>query len=128
MELQPLNVVVAFIQPFQLEQVVDALRRLPNFPGISVSEVRGFGRHGAHPPQHGEQAEVDPFEKKTRLEIYCQGTEVTSIIEAIRDSARTGHPGDGKIFAADVAWAIRIRTGELGGAALLGGPQPGLDD
>ncbi len=118
---ESLNAVVVFIQPFQLESVVNALRRMPKFPGISVSEVRGFGRHGAHPPHEGELAEVVPLEKKVRLEVYCLASEATSILQAIRQAAHTGHQGDGKIFVVDVAWAMRIRTGEIGPAALDGG-------
>jgi len=118
---RPLRHVVAFIQPFQLDAVVDALRRLPGFPGMSVSEVRGFGAHHSHPPRPGEAAEVDPFEKKIRLEIFCRVPELAAIIEAIRGAAHTGHAGDGKVFAGPVAVACRIRAGEWGEEALLGG-------
>ncbi len=118
MDGSSLAAVIAFIQPFQLESVVNALRSMPVFPGLSVSEVRGFGRHGAHPPQVGEPAEVVPLEKKIRLEIYCLVTEATSIQQAIRQAAYTGHQGDGKIFVVDIASAMRIRTGEVGPAAL----------
>lgn len=118
---RPLRHVVAFIQPFQLDSVVDALRRLPRFPGMSVSEVRGFGAHLAHPPRAGEATEVDPFEEKIRLEIFCRVSELTTIVEAIREAAHTGNPGDGMIFAGPVAVACRIRTAEWGEEALLGG-------
>ena len=123
MNLESLAAVIAFIQPFQLDSVVDALRRLPGFPGMSVTEVRGFGRHGAHPPHAGELAEVAPLEQKVRLEIYCLGGEATSILQTIRSAAHTGHQGDGKVFVIDVAWAMRIRTGEFGPAALDGNGQ-----
>lgn len=116
-----LAAVIAFFQPFQLESVVNALRSMPGFPGLSVSEVRGFGRHGAHPPQEGELAEVVPLEKKVRLEVYCLASEATAILKAIRQAAHTGHQGDGKVFVVDVASAMRIRTGEVGLAALDGG-------
>jgi nitrogen regulatory protein PII len=122
---ESLNVVVAFIQPFQLESVVNTLRRLPGFPGMSVTEVRGFGRHGAHPPHEGEPAEVVPLEKKLRLEIYCLSSEATSILHAIRQAAHTGHHGDGKLFVIDVAWAMRIRTGEAGPSAFHTLDEPG---
>ena len=115
---ESLNAVVAFIQPFQLESVVNALRRMPRFPGMSVTEVRGFGRHGAHPPHEGDLAEVVPLEKKVRLEIYCFASQATSILQTIRQAAHTGHQGDGKVFVIDVAWALRIRTGEAGPSAL----------
>lgn len=118
---RPLRHVVAFIQPFQLDSVVDALRRLPRFPGMSVLEVRGFGAHLSHPPRAGEATEVDPFENKMRLEIFCRVAELTTIVEAIREAAHTGNPGDGKIFAGPVAIACRIRTAEWGEDALLGG-------
>ena len=120
MNTQSLTAVIAFIQPFQLDSVVDALRRMPGFPGMSVTEARGFGRHGAHPPHEGELAEVAPLEEKARLEIFCRGGEAMSILQTIRQSAHTGHQGDGKVFVIDVAWAMRIRTGELGPAALDG--------
>ncbi len=120
---RPLRQIVAFIQPFQLGGVVDALRRLPQFPGMSVSEVRGFGTHGAHPPRPGEATEVDPFERKTRLEIFCRLADLATIVEAIRGAAHTGHPGDGKIFAGPVAIACRIRTADWGEDALV---SPGI--
>ena len=122
---ESLNAVVAFIQPFQLESVVNALRRLPRFPGMSVTEVRGFGRRGAHPPHEGELAEVVPLEKKIRLEIYCRGSEATSILQTIQQTAHTGHSGDGVGFVVKVAWAMRIRTGESGPAALDFFGEPG---
>lgn len=116
-----LQVVVAFIQPFQLDAVVDAVRRIPNFPGISVSEVRGFGSHGAHPPREGERAEVHAFETSLRLEVFCRLDEATAIVETIWHAARTGHAGDGKIFAGPVTLAYRVRTGEWGESAILAG-------
>jgi len=113
-----LNYVVAFIQPFQLEGVVDALRLVRGCPGMSVSEVRGVGGTGAHPPREGERTEVDPFEKKVRIEVFCREADVPGIVEAIRAAARTGNPGDGKIFVGPVTLAQRIRTGERGEAAV----------
>lgn len=71
MQMESPSAVIAFIQPFQLDAVVDELRRLPAFPGMSVSDVRGLGTHGAHPPRDGEPSEVAPLEKKVRLEIVC---------------------------------------------------------
>lgn len=115
-----LNFVVAFIQPFQLDGVVDALRRLPEFSGMSVSEARGFGTHRAHPPRAGEATEVDPFEEKVRIEVFCRPSELEAICETIRKAAHTGNPGDGKIFAGPVTLACRIRTAEWGEAAVVG--------
>jgi nitrogen regulatory protein P-II 1 len=114
-----MNCIVAFVQPFQLERVVDSLRRLPDFPGMSVSDVRGFGRHASRPPRVGERSEVDPFGSHVRLEIYAPGSAVSAIVETIRQYSRTGHPGDGILFVTDVAWALRIRSGRQGPDALL---------
>lgn len=113
-----LNCIVAFIQPFQLDAVVDALRRVRGCPGMSVSEVRGFGCARAHPPREGEMTEVEPFEKKVRIELFCRGADVPGIVEAIRAAAHTGHAGDGKIFVSPVTLAQRIRTGEWGEATV----------
>ena len=120
MDSDIINAVVAYIRPFQLDAVVDALRQLPNSPGVSVCEIRGFGRHGAHPPRRGERAEVEPLEPVVRLEIYCRAQELSSIVNSIMEAARTGRPGDGKIFISTAAWAYRIRTGEEGPDAVLG--------
>lgn len=120
MDSDIINTLVAYIRPFQLDATVDALRKLPNFPGLSVSDVRGFGHHGAHPPQRGEMAEVDPFTPMVRLEITCRGQELSGIVEAIRRAARTGHHGDGKIFISTAAWVCRIRTDEEGPDAVFG--------
>jgi len=113
-----LNYVVAFIQPFQLEGVVDALRLVPGCPGMSVSEVRGVGCTGAHPPREGERTEVDPFEKKVRIEVFCLAADVPGIVDAIRAAAHTGNPGDGKVFVGPVTAAYRIRTAESGARAV----------
>ena len=118
MEPQALVVVVAFIQPIQLESVVDALRRIEGCPGMSVSDVRGVGCTGAHPPRAGERTEVDPLEPKTRIEIYCRVADSRGIVEAISSAAHTGNPGGGKIFVCPVAEAQRIRTGDRGEAAV----------
>jgi nitrogen regulatory protein PII len=114
-----LKLVVAYIQPFQLEAVVDALRALPGLPGMTVSEAHGFGAHLAHPPHAGESPEVQPLKPKLRLEIACPATAVAGIVELLRANARTGHPGDGKIVVLALENAVRVRTGERGVDALL---------
>ncbi|MHB8797815.1 MAG: P-II family nitrogen regulator [Thermoanaerobaculia bacterium] len=104
-----------------LEQVVDALRLVPNFPGMSVSEIRGFGRRCAHAPHRGERTEVEPFEERVRIEIFCRDAELKSILDTLSVSAHTGNSGDGKIFVLPLERAIRIRTREEGPEALLCG-------
>jgi nitrogen regulatory protein PII len=117
-QANPLNAVVAFVQPFQLESIANALRALPNFPGISVSEVQGFGSREAHSPQVGEPTEVDPFRKTLRLEVFCRGADVIAVVETIQRASHTGNAGDGKIFVSPVTLAHRVRTGEWGDNAL----------
>ena len=118
MESQALQLVVAYIQPFQLERVVDALRRLSCTPGMSIVEVHGMGCTGAHPPRRGEDTEVRPLEHHLRIDSYCGEGDVDAIVEALRVAAHTGHPGDGKIFVSPVSAAWRIRTGESGEAVV----------
>ena len=121
MSSDSMHAVVAVIQPFMLEQVVDALRLVPSFPGMSVSELRGFGRRCAHAPHRGERTEVEPFEEKLRIEIFCRDAELKSILDTIRTTAHTGNAGDGKVFVTPLSRVLRIRTGEEGPEALLCG-------
>ncbi len=121
MSSDSMHVVVAFVQPFLLEEIVDALRLVRNFPGMSVSKVRGFGRRCAHAPHRGEATEVEPFEDRVRIEIYCRGAELTPILDSLSSSAHTGNAGDGKIFVTPLERAVRIRTREEGPEALLCG-------
>ena len=113
-----MNCVVAYIQPFQLVRVVNALRALPEFPGMSVTHMRGFGHLEAHPPHIGEPTEVDAFKQKVRIEVFCLGSRVAPIVASLRDAARTGNPGDGIIFVMDLAWAYRIRDSQEGPTVL----------
>lgn len=119
MEADLLNVIVAFVKPFQLDAVMTAVRGIPNCPGMSVSEVGGFGSHLGHPRRVGERSEADPFEPAMRVESFCPSEQFVGIVEAIRKAAYTGHEGDGKTFGGQTSMACRIRTGDLGAAALL---------
>ena len=121
MSSDSMHAVVAIIQPFMLDQVVDALRLVPNFPGMSVSELRGFGRRCAHAPHRGERTEVEPFEEKVRIEVSCRDAELKAIVYTICRAAHTGNPGDGKAFVSPLTWVVRIRTGEEGPEVLLCG-------
>lgn len=120
MQASALNVVVAFIQSSRLDQVLDAVRRIPNFPGLSVTEVHGFGSHAARPAHEGSEAW--PFEPCLRLEVYCRPAETVVILESIRRAAHTGAVGDGKVFAGPVTLACRIGSGEWGEKAVLPAP------
>lgn len=98
MNSDPMHTVVAVIQPFMLELVVDALRLFPSFPGMSVSELRGFGRRCAHAPHRGERTEVEPFEEHLRVEIYCRNAE--SLVEE-RQVRLTPYRTTGSIFPSE---------------------------
>lgn len=101
----------AYIKPFKLDEVKDALTEL-GLVGMSVSEVRGFGRQRGHTEVYrGSEYRVD-FLPKIKLEVVVSDAEADNAIEAILTAARTGQVGDGKIFVLPVEQAIRIRTGE----------------
>jgi nitrogen regulatory protein P-II 1 len=107
----------AIIKPFKLEEVKDALSEL-GIEGMTVSEVKGFGRQKGHTEIYrGSEYTVD-FLPKIKLEIVLSDTRLETAIEAIVKAARTGKIGDGKIFVSTVEDAIRIRTDEKGDAAV----------
>ncbi|MDP2982402.1 MAG: P-II family nitrogen regulator [Candidatus Latescibacter sp.] len=103
----------AYIRPFKLDEVKDALTRV-GVKGMSVSEVKGFGRQRGHKEIYrGSEYTVD-FLPKIKIEIIVKDNELENAIDAIMESAATGKLGDGKIFIYDVLDAIKIRTGESG--------------
>lgn len=106
----------AIIQPFMLEAVMDALRRIDNLPGITVSDVRGFGRtRGRTGNEHDATVR---YLKKTKIELVVHDALVELVLHAIQEHARTGNLGDGKIFVYTVDDVMRIRTGERGEDAI----------
>lgn len=107
----------AIVRHFKLEEVKDALSEV-GVQGMTVSEVRGFGRQKGHKEQYrGAEYTVD-FLPKAKLEIIVSDEQAGGVIETIVQVARTGQIGDGKIFVTDLAEMIRIRTGETGESAL----------
>jgi len=109
--------VEAIIRHFKLEEVKDALTSA-GVSGMTVCEVRGFGRQKGHKEQYrGAEYTVD-FLPKVKLEVVVSDDDVANAVDAILASARTGQIGDGKIFVYDLNEAIRIRTGETGGESL----------
>jgi nitrogen regulatory protein P-II 1 len=107
----------AYIKPFKLDDVKAALMEI-GVRGMSVAEVRGFGRQKGHTELYrGSEYKVD-FLPKTKLEIVVPDDKVEQVIEVIQKAARTGQVGDGKIFIIPVEDAVRIRTGESGEGAL----------
>ena len=112
-----MKLVTAIIKPFKLEEVREALSQL-GVQGITVTEVKGFGRQKGHTELYRGAEYVIDFLPQVKLETAVDDDVVERVIEAIEQSARTGKIGDGKIFVADLEQVIRIRTGETGGAAL----------
>jgi nitrogen regulatory protein P-II 1 len=96
--------VKAVIQPFVLDKVIDALEEVPGIPGITVSEVRGFGK--SH-----EDGEAVRDVKKIKLEIMVPEDMVEDVVERLRAAAHTGNPGDGRIFVIGIQQVVDIRTG-----------------
>ncbi len=112
-----MKLITAIIKPHMLDGVRDALSK-SGIKGLTVTEVKGFGRQKGHTEVYrGVEYSVD-FVPKVKIEIVTDDEHVASAIESITESARTGEIGDGKIFVSDVGQAIRIRTGESDSAAL----------
>ena len=112
-----MKLVMAIIKPFKLDAVREALTEL-GVQGLTVSEVKGFGRQkGQTEIYRGAEYAIE-FVPKVRLDIVIDDAEVERVMEAIRDAANTEKIGDGKIFVIDVGQAMRIRTGETGTDAL----------
>jgi nitrogen regulatory protein PII len=111
------KLVLAFIKPFKLDEVKDALKAA-GVTGLSVTDIRGFGRQGGHTEVYrGAEYEVD-FLPKTRIEVLVDDGLVGAVLTAIEQAARTGAIGDGKIAVLPVEDLVRIRTGERGRDAL----------
>jgi len=103
--------VMAVIKPSKLDQVRDALTAL-GIEGMTVSEVKGYGRQKGHTEIYRGAEYVVSFLPKVKIEVGLRDELVPRVIEAIRNAARTGSIGDGKIFVYDLEKAVRIRTGE----------------
>ncbi len=112
-----MKLIAAIIKPFKLDDVREALSEL-NISGITVSEVKGFGRQKGHTELYRGAEYVVDFLPKIKLEVAVASDQVDQVIEAISGAARTGKIGDGKIFVFDLEQVVRIRTGESGAEAL----------
>ncbi|MXZ82003.1 MAG: P-II family nitrogen regulator [Gammaproteobacteria bacterium] len=112
-----MKLITAIIKPFKLEDVRDALSEI-SIQGMTVTEVKGFGRQKGNTELYrGAEYTVD-FIPKVKLEIAVAEEQIDQTIDAIVEAARTGNLGDGKIFVANLDSAMRIRTGELDDSAL----------
>jgi nitrogen regulatory protein P-II 1 len=112
-----MKLVTAIIRPFKLDEVREALS-LENVSGITVTEVKGFGRQKGHTELYRGAEYVVDFLPKIKIETVVTDDRLDVVLEAIQKSAGTGKVGDGKIFVASIDQVIRIRTGELDADAL----------
>ena len=105
--------VEAYIKPFKLDEVKEALMEI-DVGGMSVTEVKGFGRQKGHTELYrGSEYQVD-FLPKIKIEVVIKDSDLDRVVDAVVSAARTGQIGDGKIFVSGVEEAVRIRTGESG--------------
>jgi nitrogen regulatory protein P-II 1 len=107
----------AIIKPFKLDEVKEALHEV-GVQGMTVTEVRGFGRQKGHTELYRGAEYVVDFLPKVKIEVVVENGQVDDVIEAIQQAARTGRIGDGKIFVVPVENVIRVRTGERGKEAI----------
>ena len=112
-----MKLIQAIIKPFKMDEVKDALNEI-GIEGITISEVKGFGRQKGHTELYRGAEYVVDFIPKIKMEIAISDDQVTKVVETIQNAAKTGRIGDGKIFIIPLEEAIRIRTGETGSDAI----------
>jgi nitrogen regulatory protein P-II 2 len=112
-----MKLVTAIIKPFKLDDVRTALNEI-GITGMTVTEVKGFGRQKGHTELYRGAEYVIDFLPKTKLEVAIDESQLERVIEAIQRAAKTGKIGDGKIFVYELEQVVRVRTGETGKAAL----------
>jgi nitrogen regulatory protein P-II 2 len=116
-EAQTVKLITAIIKPFKLDDVRNALSEL-GIQGMTLTEVKGFGRQKGHTELYRGAEYVVDFLPKMKIEIAINDDQLASVVDAVSEAARTGKIGDGKLFVSELSEAIRIRTGESGGDAL----------
>ncbi|WP_447979935.1 P-II family nitrogen regulator [Candidatus Nitrospira bockiana] len=112
-----MKLVEAIIKPFKLDEVKDALLEI-GIQGMTVTEVKGFGRQKGHKETYRGTEYTIEFVPKVKIEVAVTDAQVPRVIDTITRTAKTGSIGDGKIFVRDLSSAVRIRTGETGESAL----------
>lgn len=108
----------AIIQPFMLSKVVNALKKIPHFPGITITKVQGFGREKGEGAHHRIVEDLVDYVPKVKIEIVVHDDMLDDVIDTIVDHAHTGNKGDGKIFVYHIRETIRIKTKERGNTAV----------
>ena len=112
-----MKLVTAIVKPHKVEAVKDALQAL-GVQGLTLTEVRGYGRQRGHTEVYRGAEYTVEFVPKARLEVLVDDGVADGVVDAVIEAARTGQVGDGKVFVTDVQQVVRIRTGEQGDAAL----------
>jgi nitrogen regulatory protein PII len=116
-----MKIITAMVQPFMLSKVTSALESIDGFPGMTVTDVRGFGRekslHDLGAP-HSVREDFVEYVKKARIEIVAHDEMIDRIVETIVSAAHTGNKGDGKVFVWPIEHAVRIQTGETDESAV----------
>ncbi len=112
-----MKLIIAIIKPFKLDEVRDALTAA-GVHGMTVAEVKGYGRQKGHKEIYRGAEYAVNFLPKVRLDVAVDDDQVERVVEAITQAAKTGQIGDGKVFVTPVEHAVRIRTGEMDSAAL----------
>ena len=112
-----MKLITAIIKPFKLEEVKDALAEV-GIEGMTVTEVKGFGRQRGHTELYRGAEYVVDFVPKTRIEVAVSDDRVDQVVDAMLKAAKTGKVGDGKIFITGIDRVVRIRTGETDDSAL----------
>ena len=112
-----MKMVTAIVKPFKLDEVREALSAI-GVQGVTVTEVKGFGRQKGHTELYRGAEYVVDFLPKVKIEVVVADENLAATVEAIRRAAQTGRIGDGKIFVSQIDEAIRIRTGETGADAV----------
>jgi nitrogen regulatory protein PII len=116
-----MKIITAIVQPFMLSKITHALEEIDGFPGMTVTDARGFGREKSAHDKGAPHRVIEDFVeyiKKTRIEIVARDVMVEQIVETITRAAHTGNRGDGKIFVWPVEHAVRIMTGDTDEAAI----------
>jgi nitrogen regulatory protein P-II 1 len=118
----------AIIQPFMLTRVVTALHKIEGLPGITISDIKGFGKSRGKKSslskipldagENGNNEGIYEFVPKNKIEVVVQNEFVEAIVNTIQENAHTGNPGDGKIFVTEVSNVVKIRTNERGEEAI----------
>ena len=111
-----MKIITAIVQPFMLSKVAGALKQIAGFPGMTLTDARGFGRRQSAHEEHSMH--IDEFHEKVRIEIVTGDELVERIVRTIAETAHTGNHGDGKVFVSAIEQAVRIQTGETQEQAL----------